>query len=50
MPSPPSTGPSDARERQSSAFIREDSGFAQRPLDGDHTNFEIFDMLNVLMR
>src|SRR5437879_1946050 len=31
MPSPPSTRPSDARERRSSAFIREDSGIAQRP-------------------
>ena len=28
MPSPPSTRPGDARERRSSAFIREDSGIA----------------------
>src|SRR5216117_2677674 len=28
MPSPPSTRPRDARERRSSAFIREDSGIA----------------------
>src|SRR5262249_13213343 len=31
MPSPPSTRPSGSRERRSSAFIREDSGIAQRP-------------------
>jgi hypothetical protein len=30
-PSPPSTRPSGSRERRSSAFIREDSGIAQRP-------------------
>ena len=28
MPSPPSTGPSESRERRSSVFIREDSGIA----------------------
>src|SRR5437868_13355625 len=28
---PPSTRPSGSRERRSSAFIREDSGIAQRP-------------------
>ena len=28
---PPSTGPSGSRERRSSAFVREDSGIAQRP-------------------
>src|ERR1700756_2502029 len=31
MPLPPSTGPSESRERRSSAFVREDSGIAQRP-------------------
>jgi hypothetical protein len=33
MPSPPSTRPSDARERRSSAFIREDSG-----IQGSHSS------------
>src|SRR5262245_51973617 len=31
MPSPPSTRPNGSRERRSSAFLREDSGIAQRP-------------------
>src|SRR5512135_2374535 len=31
MPSPPSTRPSDARGRRSSAFVREDSGTATGP-------------------
>jgi hypothetical protein len=29
MPSPPSTRPSDARGKQSSTFVREDSGRAK---------------------